>query len=144
MRTIARRLLATMLVGFGVGQCTAAYAVPYEELSGGRRARDIAGAVAVNALPVASAVVEPKCLQGYILCKLTFAAFSVIVAGETLVLGGGSDLAQPKAVLYRGFSGDWVVTPQDIAGDTRPDVLPEPPPPADGEKKSGDFVPPPR
>ena len=117
---------------------------------GGRDADDRAtaagdaGAVAVNTLPVASAVMEPKCLQGHILCKLTFAAFGVIVAGETLVLGGGSDLAQPKAVLYRGFSGDWVVTPQDIAGDTRPDVLPEPPPPADGEKKSGDFVPPPR
>ena len=143
MRTIARRLLATMLVGLAVGHCTAAHAVPFEELSRARRARYTAEAVAVNALPVVSAFEEPKCLQGYILCKVTFAAFSVVVAAETLVLGGGSDLAQPKAVLYRGFSGDWAVTPRDMAGDSNPNVLPEPPPPAEGEKKSGDFVPPP-
>jgi hypothetical protein len=143
MRTLAQRLLATMIVGFAVGHCTAAYAVPFEERSGGRKALYTAGAVAANAVPVTSAVVEPKCLQGYILCKLSFALFSVVVAGETLVLGGGSDMAQPKAVLYRGFSGDWVVTPRDIAGDTKPDLLPEPPPPAEGERKGGDFVPPP-
>jgi hypothetical protein len=144
MRTIiARRLLATVLLGCALGRGAAAYAVPYEELSGGRKALYTARAVTANVVPVASALTEPKCLQGYILCKLTFAAFSVIAAGESLVLSGGSDLAQPKAVLYRGFSGDWVVTPRDIAGDTKPDVLPEPPPPAEGEKKGGDFVPPP-
>jgi hypothetical protein len=143
MGTIARRLMTALLLTFAVGRGTLAYAVPFEELSGGRRARYTAEAAAVNALPVASAVMEPKCLQGYILCKLTFAAFSVIAAGESLVLSGGGDLAQPKAVLYRGFSGDWVVTPRDIAGETKPDLLPEPPPPAEGEKKDGGFVPPP-
>ncbi len=54
MRTIARRLLATMLVAFAVGHGTVAYAVPFEELSGGRRALYTAGAVAANVLPGAS------------------------------------------------------------------------------------------
>jgi len=144
MRMIARRLVMALLFTLALGHGTLAYAVPFEELSAGRRALYTGQAVAANALPVASAVVEPKCLQGYILCKLTFAAFSVVVAGESLALSGGGDLEQPKTVLYRGFSGDWVVTPRDIAGDTKPDLLPEPPPPAEGERKSGDFVPPPR
>jgi hypothetical protein len=59
-------------------------------------------------------------------------------------MSGGSDVPQAKAVLYRGFSGDWMITPRDIAGETKPDVLPEAPPPAEGEeKKNGDFKPPP-
>lgn len=144
MRTIARQLIATMLFAGAVGHGAATFAAPWEELSGGRRALYTARAVAANALPVASAVTEPKCLQGYILCKLTFAAFSVIAAGESLVLSGGGDLEQPRAVLYRGFSGDWYLTPRDISGETRAEVLPEAPPPAEGEeKKEGEFVPPP-
>ncbi len=144
MRTIVRRLLSTMLGGFVVVQCTAAWAVPFEELSAAKRAQYTAMAVAANALPVAPSLVEPKCLPGYVFCKLSFALFSVVVAGETLALGGGNDMAQPKAVLYRGFSGDWVLTPRDMAGDTKAELLPEPPPPAEGDHKSGDFIPPPR
>jgi hypothetical protein len=144
MRTIARRLLATMIVGLAVGHWTAAQAVPFEELSGGKRALYTARAVVANTVPGASAATEPRCIQGYILCKLTFALFSTIVAGETLALGGGGDMAQPKAILYRGWSGDWVVTPRDIAGETKPELLPEPPPPAGGQpKEGGDFKPPP-
>jgi len=143
MRMIARRLLATMIVGLVVGHCTAAQAVPFEELSRGKRARYTAEAVAVNTVPGVSAAAEPRCIQGYILCKLTFALFSGVVAGETLVLGGGGDMAQTKAILYRGWSGDWVVTPRDMAGETKPELLPEPPPPAGGERKEGDFKPPP-
>lgn len=143
MRTIARQVPATMLLAFAVGHVAVAHAVPFEELSGRRRAMYTAGAAAANVLPVVSGVAEPKCLQGYILCKVTFAAISVVAAAESLVMSGGSDLAQPKAVLYRGFSGDWYLTPRDMAGDTRAELLPEPPPPAEGEKKSGDFVPPP-
>src|SRR5262245_25889061 len=142
MRTIARRLLATMIVGLVVGHWTAAQAVPFEELSRGKRAFYTARAVVANTVPVASAVTEPKCVQGYILCKLTFALFSTVVAGETLALGGGGDVNQPKAILYRGWSGDWVVTPRDIAGDTKPELLPEPPPPAGGQPGEG-FKPPP-
>ena len=92
MRMIARRLLATMIVGLVVGHCTAAQAVPFEELSRGKRARYTAEAVAVNTVPGVSAAAEPRCIQGYILCKLTFALFSGVVAGETLVLGGGGDM----------------------------------------------------
>jgi hypothetical protein len=143
MRTIARRLLATMIVGLALGHWTVARAVPFEELSAGKRALYTARAVAANTVPVVSATTEPKCIQGYMLCKLSFALFSVVVAGETLALGGGGDMNQPKAILYRGWSGDWVVTPRDIAGDTKPELLPEPPPPAGGERKEGDFKPPP-
>lgn len=143
MRTITRQGLAAMLFACGVGHAVTAHAVPFEELSARRRAMYTAAAGAANVLPVASGVMEPKCLPGYILCKLTFAAMSVVVAGEQLVLSGGSDLPQTRAVLYRGFSGDWWLTPRDVAGETKAELLPDPPPPADEEKKNGDFVPPP-
>jgi hypothetical protein len=104
-----------------------------------------AGAVGANVLPVAGSLVEPKCLPGYFFCKLTFAFGSVLFAGETLAMSGGSDMDQTRAILYRGFSGDWFVTPRDIAGDRRPDVLPAPPPPSGEQPEgSGGFVPPPR
>jgi hypothetical protein len=142
---IVRRFAATTsMLGVMLGSTSGALATPYEELTSGRRALYTAGAAAANALPVASALVEPRCLQGYILCKVTFAAFSVIAAAESVVMSGGADRDQPRAILYRGFSGDWVLTPKDVAGDTKPDLLPEPPPPAEGgEKREGEFVPPP-
>jgi len=144
MGMIRRRLAWTMALTLA-GGAAAAWAVPYEELSGGRKALYTARAAAANVLPVASSLVEPKCLPGYIFCKLAFAAFSVVAAGESMVMSGGADMAQPRAILYRGFAGDWVVTPRDIAGDRKPEVLPEPPPPAGGEEKgSGGFIPPPR
>ncbi len=141
---IGRQLAATTtLVALSLGVAGGVRATPFEELSGGRRAMYTAGAVAANTLPGASALADSRCLPGYILCKATFAAFSLIAAGESLVMSGGSDLAQPRALLYRGFSGDWVATPRDIAGDTKVELLPEAPPPADGGKKSDEFVPPP-
>jgi hypothetical protein len=143
MRAVMRRRMAVMLLGGMLGGATVAQGVPYEELSSGRKALATSKAVAVNTLPVASGLEEPKCLQGYILCKLTFALFSVVAAGESLAMSGGADLAQPRGILYRGFSGDWVVTPRDMAGESKPEILPEAPPPAPGEKKSGEFVPPP-
>lgn len=142
MRKIARGITATVLAAFAVGHAGPAGAVPFEELPANKRALYSAGAVAANALPVASALVEPKCLQGYILCKLTFALISVVAAGESLVMSGGADMDQPRDIVYRGFSGDWVLTPRDIAGDTSPELLPGAPPPAD-DKKSGGFTPPP-
>lgn len=144
MRTIARQLAATMLFALAMSRGGVAQAVPWEELSSGRRALYTAGAVAANTLPGASSLMEPKCLPGYIMCKFVFAAFSTIAAGESLVMSGGADTPHTKSILYRGFSGDWWITPRDVAGETKAEVLPEAPPPAEGEeKKSGDFKPPP-
>jgi hypothetical protein len=142
MRTIGRGLAVTLLVAVAVGHAVVAHAVPYEEQSAGRRAAYTAGAVAANVLPVAPTYVEPRCLVPYILCKAVFAGMALVAAGESLVMSGGADLEQPRAILYRGFSGDWVVTPRDVAGETKVDVLPAAPPPA-REKEDGGFVPPP-
>ena len=38
-------------------------------------------------------------------------------------------------MIHRGFGGDWVVTPRDIAGDTKPDVLPGAAPPPTGTRR---------
>lgn len=123
---------------------TGTLAASLEELSSGRRALYTARAVAANVVPGVSATVEPRCIQGYILCKASFAAFSVVAALESLVMSGGSDREQPRAILSKGFTGDWVVTPRDVAGDTRPELLPEVASPASGDGKGGsDFVPPP-
>lgn len=110
--------------------------------SGRRQALYTAGAVAANALPVASAFAEPRCIQGYIACKAMLALFSVVAAGESLIMSGGADREQPRAIVTRGFSGDWVVTPRQVAEGAKPDLLPEAAPPKT-EKKEGEFVPPP-
>jgi hypothetical protein len=57
-----------------------------------------------------------RCLPGYIVCKFSFAAFSLLAAGEQLLFSGGTDLDQTRA-LYRGFGGDWVLTGAHAAGD---------------------------
>jgi hypothetical protein len=116
----------------------------FEELSPRRRAHYTAGAVAANVVPGVSATVEPKCIQGYILCKASFAIFSVAAAIESVVLSGGSDMEQPRGILSKGFTGDWVVTPRDVAGETKPELLPEVAAPSGGSKDEGSgFVPPP-
>jgi hypothetical protein len=144
MRTIRRGIAAMLLVAPALSLSTAR-AGSFEDSSTGKKALYTAGAAAVNVVPVAASVVEPKCLPGYIFCKLTFAFGSLLFAGEDMVMSGGSDNNQARAILYRGFAGDWVVTPQDIATGRRPNVLPDPPPPPSGESKdSGGFVPPPR
>jgi hypothetical protein len=113
------------------------------EVTARRRALQTAGAVAANTVPVASAFVEPKCIQGYILCKAMFAVFSVAAAAESVVMSGGRDHDQPRGILTKGFTGDWVVTRSDVAGSTKVELLPEVAPPASGEDKGGGFVPPP-
>jgi hypothetical protein len=45
-----------------------------------------------------------------------------------LLTSGGSDLAQNRAILHRGFAGDWVVTGRQAAGDEPIEVLPDPAP----------------
>jgi hypothetical protein len=144
MRTSRRGIAAALLTVLAAWGPTLAHAGSFEESSASRRALYTAGAVAANVVPGVASVVEPKCLPGYFFCKLTFAAGSVLFAGENFVMSGGADTEQSRAILYRGFAGDWFVTPRNIAGDTKPQVLPEPPPAA-GENKPGEgFVPPPR
>lgn len=86
------------------------------------------GAAIVNVVPVTSAFAAKPCLQGYILCKATFALISLIVAAEETVLAGAGKSSQARGVLHRGFGGDWVVTPAHIAGRDTVEVLPAPAP----------------
>jgi len=81
-----------------------------------------------NIVPITSALAAPRCLPGYVVCKLSFAGISLLAAGEQLAFSGGTDLAQTRAILHRGFAGDWILTGAHAAGDDSPEVLPEPPP----------------
>ena len=54
-------------------------------------------AAAANVVPGVSAFTEPKCIQGYILCKAMFAGFSVVAAAESVLMSGGRDHEQPRA-----------------------------------------------
>ena len=99
-------------------------------------------AVIANVTPGVSTFYAPRCLPGYIFCKAIFAAVSVIAAGDQLALSGGGDMAQTRAILHRGFGGDWLITPRHIAREVSPEPLPEPPPPPTGENEGG-WEPPP-
>jgi uncharacterized protein YraI len=142
-RSAVAAILATSL--FAAAGNAAGASTPWEERSGLSRAAYTAAAVAVNVIPGVSALVAPVCLPGYILCKVTFAIGSVFAAGEQLFFSGGGDTEQTRAILYRGWEGDWYVTGRDVAGDTQPDPFPKPPPPTGSETPSseGGFVPPP-
>jgi hypothetical protein len=109
----------------------------WDDRSPGQRAGYTTLAVVENVVPVASAFAAPRCLQGYVLCKLSFAAFSVVAAGEQLFMSGGSDMKQFEAVLHRGWAGDWYLTGAHAAGDKTPEVLPDPGPPANAAPGSG-------
>ncbi len=143
MRKTVRGLGVVAIIVLAVGRAAVSRAVPLEDRSGGARALATAGAVAANTLPVVPTYVEPRCLLPYVLCKLTFAILGVAGAGESLVMSGGSDMAQPRALIHRGVGGDWFVTPRDMVGETKPDLLPDVAPPR-GDDKSGGFVPPPK
>jgi hypothetical protein len=109
--------------------------------SAGKQALLTAAAVAANITPVVPSFYTPRCLPGYVFCKALYAATSVIAAADQLVFSGGADMAQTRAILFRGFGGDWVMTPRHIAGEASPEPLPEPPPPADSGE--GGWQPPP-
>jgi hypothetical protein len=113
----------------------------YEEGSTASRALHTELATVANAVPVASAFYAPKCLPGYFLCKLSFAAVSVVAAADQLIFSGGGDLAQTRAILYRGFAGDWLLDGRHTAGDLEAHPLPDPPAPV-GEGE-GTWQPPP-
>ena len=111
-------------------------AEPYEQRPALLRALYTGIAVVANATPIVSAVFAPRCLPGYVMCKITFAGSSLVAAADQLALSGGSDMGQTRAILYRGFAGDWYLTGKHIAGDLQPDPLPEPAPPSTGADRS--------
>jgi hypothetical protein len=100
----------------------------FDDRPGWQRAGYTALAGVENVVPIVSAVGAPRCLQGYLLCKVMFAGFSVVTAAEQLLSTGGSDMAQTEAIIHRGFAGDWILTPRHAAGDAEPQVLPDPVP----------------
>ena len=142
MRRTARGLGAVLIVALTVGRAVVSWAQPYEDRSPRARALATAAAVAANTLPVVPTYVEPRCLLPYVLCKFVFAVGAVTAAGESLAMSGGSDMAQPHALLHRGLGGDWFVTPKDMLGITKPDLLPEVAPSGGGGGEK--FIPPPR
>lgn len=84
-------------------------------------------AALANVVPVVSAFVEPRCLVGYVLCKASFAAFSLVAAGEHLFMAGDAGTDARKVILRRGFGGDWFVRTEHVTGERIIDVLPEAP-----------------
>lgn len=134
-------VVTALLVPAGVVQ-----AVPYDQQSTARRALYTSIAIAANVLPGLSAIYAPRCLPGYVVCKMVFAGVSLIAAADQFLLSGDADEAQTRAILYRGFAGDWYLTGAHIAGERTPQPLPEPPPPVEeggGGGEGGDWQPPP-
>lgn len=142
MRTAALKgAIAAASVAFGL--CSAGapvHAASWDQRSTAERGVYTAAAVAANVVPGVSALVAPKCLPGYVVCKMVFAALSVVAAAESLVMSGGADAGQPRAILERGFGGDWVLTGRHVAGDHIPEPLPEAVP-ASAATGAGDRVP---
>jgi len=104
-----------------------AQAVPFEEQSGGTRAAYTAVAVVANIFPGVSTLYAPRCLLGYVFCKVLFAAVSCVAATEQLMVSGGADPTQTRAILHHGFAGDWVLTGAHVAGDRTPEPWPDVP-----------------
>ena len=129
---------AAVLSACLAGPCVAAGG-PYEQASPARRVLYTGVAVVANVVPGVSALYAPRCLPGYILCKVTFAGLSLVAAVDQLALSGGMDRAQTRAILHRGFAGDWILTGRHIAGEAEAHPLPDPPPPP----SEGAWQPPP-
>jgi len=104
-----------------------AQAVPFEEQSGGTQAAYTAVAVVANIVPGVSTLYAPRCLPGYVFCKVLFAAVSLVAATEQLAVSGGADQTQTRAILHHGFAGDWVLTGAHVAGDRTPEPWPDVP-----------------
>jgi hypothetical protein len=125
-----RASLAILALVASLGLPSREASAAFDDLPPSKRAGYTALAVVENTVPITSALVAPRCLQGYVLCKLTFAGLALLTAGEQLLMSGGADLGQTRTILHRGFAGDWIVTPRHAAGDLQPQVLPDPPPAA--------------
>ena len=115
----------------------------YADASPAKRALYNTLAVAANVIPGLSAIYAPRCLPGYIVCKVAFAGLSLGVAADQWLMSGAQDVDQTRAILYRGFAGDWYLTGRHVAGDLTPQPLPDPPPPADTGGAEGKWAPPP-
>lgn len=116
------RRLAAVVVLVGVLGSNASARVAYEEQSAATRVLlNIAAGVA-NVTPIVPMIWADKCLPGYVFCKLTFAAVSVLAAGEQVLFSGAGDMKQATSLLRRGFGGDWFMTGRHINGDVAPAV----------------------
>jgi hypothetical protein len=140
MRLRGRVLRGGTLLGACLLHAGLAHATPYAERSLAARSWYTTVAMVANVVPFVSALYAPRCLPGYYLCKVSFAGACTIAAVGQLALSGGGDLGQTRALLYRGWSGDWILTGEHIAGDKTPQPLPEAPAPTD----EGTWQPPPR
>ena len=136
-----RRLATAAALVACLGGAGAARAA-YDQQSPGMRALYTGVAVVANVTPLVATLYAPRCLPGYVVCKLTYAGLSLAAAADQLVLSGGGDLAQTRAILHRGFAGDWYLTGRHVAGEVEPEPLPEPPAPASGSGEGG-WQPPP-
>jgi hypothetical protein len=140
MRTLGRAALGAMLVALLARPAGAR--VPYDDRPAYQRAALTAGALVLNVTPVVSGLVAPQCLPGYLLCKVGFALFNTAAAELHLLMSGFGDMAQTRAILYRGWAGDWYLTGRDVAGDHVPEPYPAPPPAEHRGTHTG-FEPPP-
>ena len=130
MRGAGPRLtVGVALLAAALGPVRNAAAVSFAERPMAAQALYTGIAVVANVVPIVSAFYAPRCLPGYVVCKVTFAGMSLIAATGQLVLSGGGDLGQTRAILHRGFAGDWYLTGRHTSREVTPDVLPEPPPP---------------
>ena len=128
MRRLARVLLMVGVVGLTSSAPAAHAQAAFGDRPAWQRAGYTALAGVENVVPITSAFAAPRCLPGYILCKASFAGVSLIAAAEYVILSGGADMGQTRAILHRGFAGDWYLTGAHAAGDATPDVLPDPGP----------------
>ena len=93
------------------------------------------GAWRRTSFPWRSALTEPKCLQGYILCKLTFAFVSVLFAGEDPGHVGRPRRRAAQAPSSTAASPATGSSPRGTSrGDAKPTSLPEPRPPAEAAR----------
>jgi hypothetical protein len=123
MRALTAALVLTLVMA---ALPTTVSAEPFDERPGWQRGLLWAYTPIPNVVPIVpAATVAPKCLPGYIFCKAAFAGMSLLAATAQLVASGGEDPEQTRAIVRRGFGGDWVVTPRHIVGDETADVLPE-------------------
>jgi len=136
MRVLRQTMVVVAMVGLALAATPSASVAGDGESGESLTIWDSTAAVVVNVVPISSAFVQPRCITGYVLCKLSFAGLSVLAAGEQILLGGDVDGA--RATLGRGFHGDWVVRPSHIARGRKPVVYPE----AAVDEDSDPYLPP--
>jgi len=123
-------LFVLVMMCLGVFAPGEVIAEAFEDRSSAQQAGYTAAALVANVVPATAVTAAPRCLLGYIPCKFSLAAFSLLAAGEHLLFSGGADLQQTRAVLHRGFGGDWALTGAHMTGEAEARLLPDPPPPA--------------